>query len=83
MIAINPRHQSTLNKAVQWLYKHNAFNDQRDAIENELEHSYMGEQNTAWRRINKKCEDSFEKYQEYCCDLPVRQVKLIEKSELY
>ena len=78
MKAINPKNQSTVNKAIQWLTKHNAFNDQRDTIENN-----DGEESTAWRRINKKCEDSFDKYQDYCYDLPKGQVAAIEKSDLY
>jgi hypothetical protein len=36
-----------------------------------------------WRRINKKCEDSFQRYAEYCDELPIYEVTRIEKSELY
>lgn len=78
MKAINPKNQATLNKAIQWLTKYNAYNNQRDVIDNN-----EGDDTTAWRRINKKCEDSFDKYLDYCYDLPKGQVKAIEKSELY
>ena len=78
MIAITKENQSTLNKAIQWLTKQNAYNDQRDVID-----SNDGEDTVEWRRINKKCEDSFDKYLTYCSVLPKNQVKLIEKSDLY
>ena len=73
--------QSNLNKAISWLAKHNAFNIQRDIIENNLECDEWDSKE--WRRINKKCEDSFEKYEEYCDELPKYEVAKIEKSELY
>ena len=78
MKAINPKNQSTLNKAIQWLTKYNAFNDQRDTIENN-----DGEESSAWRRINNKCEIAFDRYEDCCFDLPSREVKEIEKSDLW
>ena len=73
--------QSNLNKAVNWLAKYNSFNNERDLIEGNLEvETYDSKE---WRRINKKCEDSFEKYEEYCDELPKYEVVKIEKSELY
>jgi hypothetical protein len=79
--AHNKKHQGIVNKAVQWLEKHNAFNDQRDRIEDNLE-GYPDE-DTAWRRINKKCEDSFGEFEFYMDELPKREQDQITKSELY
>ncbi len=79
--AHNKMHQSNVNKATQWLEKHNAFNTERDRIEDSLE-GYPDE-DTAWRRINKKCEDSFDKYLFYMDELPKREQDQITKSELY
>ena len=81
MKAKTKANQNNLNKAISWLAKYNAFNDQRDLVENEQEHA--GDDTTAWRRINKKCEDSYERYSEYCDELPTYEVTRIEKSELY
>jgi hypothetical protein len=78
MKAKTKANQSNLNKAISWLSKYNAFNIQRDLVEDE-----QGDDTTAWRRINKKCEDSFDKYLDYCYYLPKYEVTRIEKSELY
>jgi hypothetical protein len=78
MIAKVKKNQVNLNRAIKWLEKYNAFNILRDEIEGQQEN-----ETSEWRRINKKCEDSFDKYQDYCNELPAYQVKLIENSELY
>lgn len=81
MKAKTKANQSNLNKAVSWLAKYNAFNSQRDIISGNLEcEEYDSKE---WRRINKKCEDSFDKYEGYCYYLPNYEVTRIEKSELY
>ena len=76
MIAINPRNQSLVNKACSWLVKHNAFNTQRDE-------AYNNDNIVKAVQLSKKCEHTFDKYLEYCDELPVREVAAIEKSELY
>tara|TARA_R110000765_G_scaffold354305_2_gene444410 strand:+ start:105 stop:350 length:246 start_codon:yes stop_codon:yes gene_type:complete len=81
MKAKTKANQSNLNKAVSWIVKHNAFNIQRDLIEDGLE--VYPDESKEWRRINKKCEDSFQRYAEYCDELPIYEVTRIEKSELY
>jgi len=81
--AIKSKNQSLVNKAVNWLVKHNTFNNERDVISDNLEEYCEEEDSKEWRKVNKKCEDSFDKYQEYCGDLPQYEVKNIEKSELY
>ena len=79
--AIKSKNQAMVNKAVNWLIKHNAFNNSRDIISDNLE--CEEDESKEWRQINKKCEDSFDKYQEYCEELPRYEVNNIEKSELY
>jgi hypothetical protein len=81
MKAVNKKHQVRVTRAVNWLMKHNEFNSKRDHIENNLEcEEYESKE---WRQINKKCEDSWDKYQDYTSELPKREVEQIEKSELY
>ena len=77
--AINPKNQAKVNKAVAYLTKHNALNNQRDAIEGEF-----GEDSKQWRAIDKKCHSAFSNYLEICWDdLPKYEVKAIEKSNIY
>ena len=81
--AIKSKNQSLVNKAVNYLIWYNTFNNQRDVISDNLEEYCEEEDSKWWRIMNKKCEDSFDKYQECCEDLPQYEVKNIEKSELY
>ncbi len=81
--AIKSKNQSAVNKAVNWLVKYNTFNTSRDFISDNLDEYCEEEDSKEWRKVNKKCEDSFDKYQEYCEELPQYEVKNIEKSELY
>lgn len=79
--SITPKNQPLVNKAVKWLIKHNDFNIIRDYISDNLDcEEYDSKE---WRQINRKCETSFDKYLEYIDELPKREVKNIEKSELY
>ena len=82
IIALNKKHQSTVNKAVNWLIKHNEFDRQRDIIANDL-CGWEEYESKEWRAMNRKCQNSFDKYEEYTSELPAREVKQIEKSELY
>jgi len=81
MKAKTKANQSNLNKAIAWLVKYNAFNAKRDVIYDNLEcEEYESKE---LRRINKKCEDSFDKYECYCDELPAYEVARIEKTELF
>jgi hypothetical protein len=77
MKAINKKHQVTVTRAVNWLVKHNEFNSQRDYIENNLECEEW--ESKEWKAINRKCENSFDKYLDYTSELPKREVAQIEK----
>tara|TARA_R110000782_G_scaffold77096_2_gene153128 strand:+ start:250 stop:573 length:324 start_codon:yes stop_codon:yes gene_type:complete len=79
--SITPKNQSMVNKAVNWLIKYNEFNTQRDFISDNLEcEEYESKE---WKSINRKCENSFDKYLDYMSELPKREQAQIEKSELY
>ena len=78
MKAINPKNQSAVNRAVKQLVKYNDLNNHRDAIEGEF-----GEDSAKWRAIDRKCAFAFDRYEDWCDDLPEYEVKNIESSELY
>jgi len=80
--ALNSKHQSTINKAVSWLEKYNSANDQRDLASNNNEKDYDEDCKT-WRKYDRLCEKTWDKYQEYTSELPKREIQQIEKSELY
>ena len=80
--SITPKNQSLVNKAVNWLNKYNAYNDQRDFIIRDYFSDNLEcdeEDSKDWRQINKKCEVSFDKYLNYLEDLPKREQNNIEK----
>lgn len=79
--SITPKNQTIVNKAVNWLIKHNEYNSQRDLISDNLECEEW--ESKEWKSINRKCENSFDKYLEYLSELPKREQQQIEKSELY
>jgi cytochrome b involved in lipid metabolism len=76
--AVNVKNQGKVNKATRALIKHNEVNSQRD-----LESDTNGDDTAKFRRLERVCEESFEKYLNYCEELPKYEVKNIEKSELY
>lgn len=76
--AKNAKNQSKVNKACSWLIKHNEANRLRD-----LESDTNGDETTKYRQLDRKCETTFDKYLDYCYDLPKYEVKNIEKSDLY
>ena len=73
--AINPKNQSLVNKAINWLVKHNSFNDLRDIADGEGD-------DKAYSKWDKKCVHSFDMYLEYLYDLPKGQQKAIETSKV-
>ena len=76
MKAINKRNQALVNRAVKWLEKHNEANDQRDIADGNGD-------DKAYRKYDKLCEKTWDKYEECISELPKREVNQIEKSELY
>tara|TARA_R110000751_G_scaffold35455_7_gene87169 strand:+ start:1112 stop:1360 length:249 start_codon:yes stop_codon:yes gene_type:complete len=82
MKAINIKNQAMVTKAVNWLVKHNEANRQRDLASDNNERDNDDECAT-WRKFNRLCEKTFDKYEECTSELPYREVKQIETSELY
>ena len=76
MKAINKKHQGTMTKAIAWLIKYNDFNDQRNICDD-------NDDEKGFRKFDKKCESSYDKFLEYMDELPKREQVRIYKSELY
>ena len=76
MKAINPKNQAKLNKAIYWLKRCNELNDLRNFADDN------GDQKSFYK-LDDLCAKAFDKYLDYCGELPKNQVKAIEKSELY
>tara|TARA_R110000744_G_scaffold40521_1_gene91943 strand:- start:2190 stop:2426 length:237 start_codon:yes stop_codon:yes gene_type:complete len=74
--AITKKNQPTVNKATSWLIKYNTANDLRDLADG-------NDDTKAFSKHNRTCEKAFDKYLEYMEELPKREQKQIEKSELY
>jgi uncharacterized radical SAM superfamily Fe-S cluster-containing enzyme len=74
--AINKKNQKLVNKAINWLIKYSDSNDLRDrADDNGDEKMY--------KKFDRVCENSFNKYLEIVSELPKREVTNIEKSIYY
>ena len=82
VIAINPKHQAKVNKAVQWEVKYELANDQRNIVEDNL-YTEDQESDKVWRKWNKQCEKAYDKYLEYMEELPKGEQKNIEKKLQY
>jgi len=74
--AKNKANQSNFKKAIQWLKKYNEYDNLRNIADSEGDEK-------SYKKWDKKCESSFDKYLDYCYELPKYEVKRIEKSELY
>ena len=76
MEAINPKNQTTVNRAIQWLEKYKRADILRNVAD--------GEGNEKeFNKHERECEKTFNKYLDYISELPKNQVNAIEKSELY
>lgn len=76
MKAINKKHQAMVNRAVKWLEKYNEANNQRDIADGNGDEKL-------YRKYDRMCEKTWDKYTECTSELPKREVEQIEKSELY
>jgi hypothetical protein len=74
--AVNTKNQKAVNKAVKMLIAYNCLNDLRDKADNEGNEK-------EYRKLDRKCEIAFDKYQEAVCCLPKREITKIETSPLY
>ena len=82
IIALNSKHQSVINRAISWLEKYNTANDQRNLASDNNEKDY-DEDCAVWRKYDRLCEKTFDRYTDYISELPKREVQQIEKSEIY
>ncbi len=74
----NTKNKRAFNAAIRALVKYNQLDNQRNEIDGEF-----GSESKQYERIDRKCQDAFDRYQEWCDELPKYEVKRIEQSELY
>lgn len=72
MQPINPKHLKTVNRCLRALDRYNELNDMRNDAENN------GDERTV-RKLERKCEEVFDRYLNYLHELPKNQQKQIEK----
>lgn len=82
MEALNKKHQTNVNRAVNWLRKYNATNILRDEAEGNSEHADAYD-DKEYRKIDRLCQKQFDSFLEYMDELPKREQDRIYKSELY
>ena len=75
IIAINKKHQSKVNRAVKTLVRYNALNDLRNIADDNGEEKL-------YKKLDRQCLNSFDKYLDIVSELPARERVKIEK-ELY
>ena len=76
---INVKNKANLKhvkSAVNWLIKYNDADRLRNIADGDRD-------DRAYNKYDRQCEKTFDKYLEYCEELPKYQIKLIEKSILY
>lgn len=74
--AINPKNQKYVNKCIKNLIAYNNFNDLRDIADN-------NDDQKSFKLYDRKCEASFERFEEILYELPKGQQKAILKSKFY
>ena len=72
----NKANLKRVKSAVNWLIKHNESDRLRNIADGEGD-------DRAYKKHDKQCQKTFDKYLEYCEELPKYQIKQIEKSILY
>ena len=78
MEAKNSINKKAFNSAIRALKKYNELDNKRNEIDAEF-----GDDCKQYERIDRKCQDAFDKYECWCDELPAYEVKRIENSELY
>tara|TARA_R110000744_G_scaffold363929_1_gene472370 strand:+ start:45 stop:281 length:237 start_codon:yes stop_codon:yes gene_type:complete len=76
IVAVNKKHQAKVNRAIYWLIKHNEANDMRDIADN-------NDDEKMHEKYDRICQKTFDKYEAYTSELPIREVTQIENSILY
>jgi hypothetical protein len=73
IISINKVHQSKVNKAVKTLLKYNTLNDLRNIADDNGEEKL-------YKKLDKNCLNTFDKYLDIVYELPKRERARIEKQ---
>ena len=75
VIAINPKYQSVVNKAVNWMVMYELANDQRNIASDNSEYDYE-EDDKLWRKWDRRCIHTYDKPQG-------KQAKEIQKAQYW
>lgn len=70
--ALNAKNQKLVNKASKLLIAYNSLNDLRNIADGNGDEK-------AYNKLDKQCENAFDRYLWACDELPKREVKNIEK----
>lgn len=73
---INPKNKTIVKRAVEWLKKHNEFDNQRNIADGNGDEKLVS-------KLDKKCESSYDKFLDLIEQLPKNQQKIIYNSPLY
>ena len=79
--SINPKYQTLVNKTVIWAVKYNEYNTSRNTASDGLQEDQYEEDCKIWRKFNRLCENSWDKYQSYLGELPSRERSRIDRWE--
>jgi hypothetical protein len=74
--AVNKKNQKQVNKAVKLLIAYNQLNDLRNLADDDCNQKLI-------EKLDNKCSNAWDKYNDAICDLPKREIDQIEKSDLY
>ena len=74
--AINKKNQKAVNKAVKLLIAYNQLNDLRNLADDDCNQKLI-------EKLDNKCSNAWDKYNDAIYDLPKREIEQIEKSDLY
>ena len=82
VIAKNPKHQKLVDRVVQWDIKYELADDQCNLASDNTECDYY-EDDKLWQKWNRVCESTYDKYLTYLEELPLSEVKNVEKELSY
>ena len=82
MNTVNKKNQSQVNKTVKALISYNEANRTRERFDNDYDTSEKSNERQ-FERLNKICENKWDKYSTYLNELPKYLQKQIENSDLY
>ena len=75
IVAITKKNQTLVNRATKVLVKYNELNNLRDIAD--------GDENLReFKKLDRKCAATFDRYEDVCFQLPKREINQIEKIYL-